>query len=79
MLDGFAKQRWSPQKVINAQLVLAIIRIMVGGAGKGRTDNQKAMLISGLTRALLELALASCAPSALKAQVGSTRFPLYAG
>ena len=47
--------------------------MLVGGAGSGRTGNQKALLNSGSTRCLAELALASNAPAVLKSQVRSNR------
>lgn len=70
-LSGFAFQSWSEQKVINAGLVISLVRMLVGGAGTGRAGNQKALLASGLSRCLAELALASNAPAVLKSQVRS--------
>ncbi|KAM0793553.1 hypothetical protein ACM66B_000990 [Microbotryomycetes sp. NB124-2] len=67
-LAAFAFQQWSEQKVINAGLVLSLVRMLVGGAGSGRAGNQKALLSSGITRCLAELALASNAPAVLKSQ-----------
>ncbi|KAK4699134.1 intracellular protein transport protein USO1, partial [Phenoliferia sp. Uapishka_3] len=67
-LSAFAFQPWSEQKVINAGLVISLIRMLVGGAGSGRAGNQKALLTSGLSRCLAELALASNAPAVLKSQ-----------
>lgn len=67
-LANFAFQSWSEQKVINAGLVISIIRMLVSGAGSGRAANQKALLNSGVTRCLLELALASNAPAVVKSQ-----------
>ncbi|KAM0756160.1 hypothetical protein T439DRAFT_22282 [Meredithblackwellia eburnea MCA 4105] len=67
-LAAFAFQQWSEQKVINAGLVISLVRMLVGGAGSGRAGNQKALLTSGLTRCLAELALASNAPAVLKSQ-----------
>ncbi|ORY56205.1 p115 like vesicle tethering protein [Leucosporidium creatinivorum] len=67
-LSAFAFQSWSEQKVINAGLVISLVRMLVGGAGTGRAGNQKALLTSGLTRCLAELALASNAPAVLKSQ-----------
>lgn len=75
-LSAFAFQSWSEQKVINAGLVISLVRMLVGGAGTGRAGNQKALLMSGLTRCLAELALASNAPAVLKSQVSSWPFPL---
>lgn len=72
-LATFAFQSWSEQKVINAGLVISIVRMLVGGAGgSGRSQNQEALLKTGLTRCLIELALASNAPAVLKAQVRTT-------
>lgn len=67
-LSAFAFQSWSEQKVINAGLVISLVRMLVGGAGNGRAGNQKALLASGLARCLTELALASNAPAVLKSQ-----------
>ncbi|KWU45465.1 hypothetical protein RHOSPDRAFT_16490, partial [Rhodotorula sp. JG-1b] len=68
-LATFAFQSWSEQKVINAGLVISIVRMLVGGAGgSGRSQNQEALLKTGLTRCLIEMALASNAPAVLKAQ-----------
>ncbi|KAK4055135.1 Vesicle-mediated ER to Golgi transport protein [Microbotryomycetes sp. JL201] len=67
-LAAFAFQQWSEQKVINAGLVLSLVRMLVGGAGSGRAGNQKALLASGITRCLAELALASNAPAVLKSR-----------
>ncbi|GAA6001670.1 hypothetical protein JCM10207_002257 [Rhodosporidiobolus poonsookiae] len=67
-LATFAFQSWSEQKVINAGLVISLVRMLVGGAGSGRAANQKALLQTGLTRCLIELALASNAPAVLKSQ-----------
>jgi hypothetical protein len=67
-LSAFAFQSWSEQKVINAGLVISLVRMLVGGAGNGRAGNQKALLASGLARCLTELALASNAPAILKSQ-----------
>lgn len=78
-LASFAFQPWSEQKVINAGLVISLVRMLVGGAGTGRSGNQKALLTSGLTRCLAELALASNAPAVLKSQVrtSSTFWPHF--
>ena len=67
-LKAFVFQSWSEQKVINAGLVISLVRMLVGGAGNGRAGNQTALLASGLTRCLAELALASNAPAVLKSQ-----------
>lgn len=71
--DDFALQYWPEQKLINAGLVLGLIRMLVGGPGGG---NQGAMVSSGITRCLFELALASNAPPALKAQALNTLTPI---
>ncbi|GAA6035143.1 hypothetical protein JCM8097_006386 [Rhodosporidiobolus ruineniae] len=67
-LSTFAFQSWSEQKVINVGLVMEMVRMLVGGAGTGKSANQKALLQSGLTRCLIELALASNAPAIIKRQ-----------
>ncbi|GAA5859616.1 hypothetical protein JCM1840_006374 [Sporobolomyces johnsonii] len=68
-LATFPFQSWSEQKVINAGLVISLVRMLVGGAGgSGRAANQKALLVTGLTRCLIEMALASNAPAVLKSQ-----------
>lgn len=75
-LATFAFQSWSEQKVINAGLVISIVRMLVGGAGgSGRSQNQEALLKTGLTRCLIEMALASNAPAVLKAQVRADTTP----
>lgn len=65
-LDAFSFQPWTTQKTSNASLVIALSRTLVSGAGSGKAANQKAILAGGLTRCLLELALASTATSDLK-------------
>lgn len=54
--------------MINATLVISLVRMLVGGAGAGRAANQKALLATGLSRCLAEMALASNAPAVLKSQ-----------
>ncbi|CAD6572881.1 MAG: hypothetical protein TREMPRED_000676, partial [Tremellales sp. Tagirdzhanova-0007] len=71
--DDFALQFWPEQKVYNAGLVLSLIRMLVGGPGG---SNQSAMVSAGVTRCLLELALASNAPSGLKSQASNTITPI---
>ncbi|KAJ9098126.1 hypothetical protein QFC21_004455 [Naganishia friedmannii] len=63
--DDFTLQYWPEQKLLNAGLVLGVIRMLVGSLGGG---NQSAMVSSGITRCLLEIALSSNAPASLKAQ-----------
>lgn len=69
-LSAFAFQSWSEQKTINAGLVISLVRMLVGGAGSGKMANQKALLVSGVSRCLIELGLASNAPVVVKSQVG---------
>jgi len=78
-LAAFAQQYWPEQKATNAQLVLGLVRMLVGGAGEGRSMNAKALLQSGLTRCLLELSLASNAPTSLKAHALNALADLFKG
>jgi len=78
-LSTFAQQFWPEQKATNAQLVLGLIRMLVGGAGEGRSMNTKALLQSGVTRCLLELSLASNAPTTLKAHALNALADLFKG
>ena len=71
--DDFALQYWPEQKIYNAGLVLGLIRMLIGGPGGG---NQSAMAASGVTRCLIEIALASNAPSGLKSQALNTLTPI---
>ncbi|KAK4685985.1 intracellular protein transport protein USO1, partial [Tremellales sp. Uapishka_1] len=71
--DEFALQFWPEQKIFNAGLVLGLVRMLVGGPGG---NNQSAMVSGGVTRCLLEVALASNAPSGLKAQALNTLTPI---
>ncbi|KAJ9105211.1 hypothetical protein QFC20_004346 [Naganishia adeliensis] len=71
--DDFTLQYWPEQKLLNAGLVLGVIRMLVGSPGGG---NQSAMVASGVTRCLLELALSSNAPASLKAQALNTLTPI---
>jgi hypothetical protein len=75
-LSTFAFQSWSEQKTINAGLVISLIRMLVGGAGSGKMANQKALLVSGVTRCLIELGLASNAPMVVKSQVSAKSFSI---
>lgn len=86
--DDFTLQYWPEQKLLNAGLVLGVIRMLVGSPGGGnqvsRADMtrdfadvpQSAMVASGVTRCLLELALSSNAPASLKAQALNTLTPI---
>ncbi|KAN0062668.1 Vesicle-mediated ER to Golgi transport protein [Thecaphora frezii] len=67
-LEAFSFQDWDQQKLLNAKLVVGIIGMLIGGQGEGRKANQAALLQSGVTKCLAELALASTAPASLKAQ-----------
>lgn len=71
--DDFTLQYWPEQKLVNAGLVLGLIRMLVGSPGGG---NQTAMVSSGVTRCLLEIALSSNAPGPLKAQALNTLTPI---
>jgi len=71
--DTFALQDWPEQKLVNAGLVLGLVRMLIGGPGGG---NQSAMANGGVTRALLELSLASNAPNGLKCQALNTLTPI---
>ncbi|EJT45264.1 transporter [Trichosporon asahii var. asahii CBS 2479] len=74
--DAFALQDWPEQKMYNAGLVLGLVRMLVGGPGGG---NQTAMAKDGVTRCLLELALASNAPNSLKCLALNTLTPIMLG
>jgi hypothetical protein len=71
--DGFALQDWPEQKLVNAGLVLGLVRMLIGGPGGG---NQTAMATGGVTRTLMELSLASNAPNGLKCQAVNTLTPM---
>ncbi|KAK8864634.1 hypothetical protein IAR55_001884 [Kwoniella newhampshirensis] len=71
--DEFAVQFWPEQKIYNTGLILGLIRMLVGGPGGG---NQTAMVTGGITRCLLELALASNAPNGVKSQALNTLTPI---
>ncbi|ORY26157.1 p115 like vesicle tethering protein [Naematelia encephala] len=71
--DEFALQFWPEQKIYNAGLALGLVRMLVGGPGG---NNQSAMVSGGVTRCLLELALASNAPNGLKSQALNTLTPI---
>ena len=87
--DEFALQYWPEQKIYNAGLVLGLLRMLIGGPGGGNqvcrplvslslAEQQSAMASSGVTRSLLEIALASNAPSGLKSQALNTLSPILA-
>lgn len=71
--DDFALQDWPEQKLYNAGLVLGLIRMLVGGPGG---VNQSALANGGVTRCLLEIALASNAPNGLKVQALNALTPI---
>ncbi|ORX35648.1 p115 like vesicle tethering protein [Kockovaella imperatae] len=71
--DETALQFWPEQKIYNASLVIGIVRMLIGGPGGG---NQSAMASTGVTRCLLELALASNATSTIKSQALNTLTPI---
>ncbi|KAJ3995281.1 p115 like vesicle tethering protein [Lentinula boryana] len=58
----FALQFWDEQKMINAKTIVGIMGLLVGSKGHGSQDSPL------FTRCLLELALASNAPTTLKTQ-----------
>ncbi|TIB76466.1 hypothetical protein E3Q23_01832 [Wallemia mellicola] len=64
-LDSFSLQYWSEQKVVNAAIVIDIVRII---AGLGNRQGNLSILQSGLTQCLIDLSLSSNAPVTLKAQ-----------
>lgn len=66
--DSAALPERDEQKVINASLVLTVAGLLVEGQGESKRLNQNALLTSGFTRCLIDLALASTAPSSLKSQ-----------
>jgi len=65
--DAFLLQEWDEQKLANALLLLRCVRHLVDGHGDGHRANQLAMRNGGLAECLVQLALASLAPPALKA------------
>ncbi|CDZ98747.1 protein transporter [Phaffia rhodozyma] len=69
--DNFALQFWPEQKLVNASLVVGLVKLILGSGGSGLGTNQLAMLNSGMTRCLIELGMASNAPILLKAQAFS--------
>ncbi|KAJ3827059.1 p115 like vesicle tethering protein [Lentinula raphanica] len=71
----FALQFWDDQKLMNARSVVAIIGLLVGSKGYGGPDSPL------FIRCLIEIALASNAPTALKTQAlyllpANLNFPL---
>ncbi|EJT97020.1 hypothetical protein DACRYDRAFT_112348 [Dacryopinax primogenitus] len=76
--QSFALQFWDTQKLANAILLVRLVLLLLGGAGQGKEQNQLALLASGMTRALLELGLASNAPTSLKIHALKALSPLLA-
>ncbi|KZO92290.1 hypothetical protein CALVIDRAFT_551102 [Calocera viscosa TUFC12733] len=64
--QSFALQFWDAQKLANATAVVRLVQVLLGGVGAGKEQNQLALLASGMTRCLVELGLASNAPTSLK-------------
>ncbi|KAG8967891.1 hypothetical protein FRC05_001856 [Tulasnella sp. 425] len=58
----FSLQFWNAQKISNAGIVISICQMLIAGKG----DVNQAPDLGGLARCLVELALASNAPTALK-------------
>jgi len=67
----FNLQFWNSQKLANAGVVVGIISMLISGKG----DVNQPPDLGGMSRCLLELGLASNAPTALKAKV-STNYHL---
>ncbi|KAF9508661.1 hypothetical protein BS47DRAFT_1350130 [Hydnum rufescens UP504] len=67
----FSLQFWDTQKVSNASIVLNIINIL----SKGKGASQRALEQSGITRCLIDLSLASNAPTVLKTEALQTLSP----
>ncbi|WFD24693.1 type I protein arginine methyltransferase [Malassezia equina] len=67
-VQAFLLQEWDEQKLNNARILMRCIGHLVDGQGEGHRANQWAMCKGGLVEALVQLALASLAPAALKAQ-----------
>ncbi|KZT55697.1 hypothetical protein CALCODRAFT_484572 [Calocera cornea HHB12733] len=64
--QSFALQFWDAQKLANATAVVRLVQVLLRGVGAGKEQNQMALLASGMTRCLVELGLASNAPTSLK-------------
>lgn len=78
-MAAFAQQYWPDQKTANTDLIIGLVRMLVASAGEGQASNQKALLVSGVTRCLIELALASNAPTHLKASALITLSDIFRG
>ena len=65
--DAFLLQEWDEQKLVNALVLLRIVKLLVDGQGEGHKANRLALLHAGMTECLAQLALASMAPPLLKA------------
>lgn len=61
----FSLQFWNPQKISNAGAVVDICNMLIAGKG----DVNQAADLGGMARCLVELALASNAPTNLKTKV----------
>lgn len=61
----FSLQFWNAQKIANAGAVISICQMLIAGKG----DVNQAPDLGGLARCLVELALASNTPTALKTKV----------
>ncbi|QRW12917.1 transporter Uso1, related protein [Ceratobasidium sp. AG-Ba] len=64
----FALQFWDAQKLANAGMLVSIISLLNGPKGKIVEASHRALEVVGIYRCLVELALASNAPPALKTQ-----------
>ncbi|KAG8735971.1 hypothetical protein FRC10_009946 [Ceratobasidium sp. 414] len=64
----FALQFWDAQKLANAGMLVGIISLLNGPKGKGTEPSHRALEVVGIYRCLVEIALASNAPAALKTQ-----------
>lgn len=78
-LSAFAQQYWPEQKVANTEIVLNLVRMLVATAGEGHAANQQTLLVSGVSRCLAELSLASNAPPQLKAAALITLSDIFRG
>lgn len=78
-MAAFAQQFWPEQKAANTDLIIGLVRMLVASAGEGQVSNQRALLSSGVTRCFVELALASNAPSHLKASALITLSDIFRG
>ncbi|KAG8682411.1 hypothetical protein FRC09_016790, partial [Ceratobasidium sp. 395] len=64
----FALQFWDAQKLANAGMLVGIISLLNGPKGKSAEPGHRALEVVGIYRCLVEIALASNAPPALKTQ-----------